>query len=398
MSGSILIVQFSANRDGSAFSGLMLADGLREAGWETHVAFGFDGPMVERFREAGHQVRVVAHKNWLRAGAHHRFVRNVWHEIRASRAYKDLLDEVRPDVVYINTAVSLAAGLATKARRRPCVWHLRELRADQGGELVVPAGLAWLPRLLFRQLATTLVANSRAVAEDVLGRGAAPVIVPNAADERYFAEARHSAEARRALGLPEEGLLLGVPGTLRPMKGHAFFFDAVPRLLEMYPSLTVAVTGGGAPSFVEGLHRQVRDLGIDGAVRFLGSVEDMPGFYRACDVVCIPSKAEPFGRTVIEAMAVGTPLVATAVGGIREIVEDGETGLLVNYGDVRALADALLFLLAAPDRRERLRRQGMEAARARFHERAYKQRLVEVVSAVAGSKVSKLPAHAAVEG
>ena len=62
-------------------------------------------------------------------------------------------------------------------------------------------------------------------------------------------------------------------------------------------------------------------------IHFVGWVEDMPAFYRACDMVCIPSRAEPFGRTAIEAFAVGTPVVATAVGGLQEIVEDERTGL-----------------------------------------------------------------------
>ncbi|MBC7351516.1 MAG: glycosyltransferase family 4 protein, partial [Thermogutta sp.] len=84
---------------------------------------------------------------------------------------------------------------------------------------------------------------------------------------------------------------------------------------------------------------------LNGHVVFLGTVSDMAVFYRACDVVCIPSRSESFGRTAIEAMAVGTPVVATRVGGLGEIINDGETGLLVEYGVIEGFRQQLNCVL-----------------------------------------------------
>src|SRR5690606_9152373 len=98
----------------------------------------------------------------------------------------------------------------------------------------------------------------------------------------------------------------------------------------------------------------VERMKLSAHVRFLGTVDQMPAFYRACDVVCIPSSSEPFGRTVIEAFATGTPVVATAVGGIPEIVAHGETGLLVTYGDKASLAEAIGQVLVDENLRGRL--------------------------------------------
>lgn len=380
----LLLAQYSSNRDGSAQSALLLADGLQAAGWAVHVAFGFPGPMVDVFRDAGHPAEVVPHKSWLRSSRLAYWLgRVVADEWRAARAFEAVLDAVRPEIVYVNTSVSLAAVLAARRGGVPCLWHLRELFADVGGEMRVPRGLRPLVRRAFPYLSTRLVVNSRAVAENMLGHAEGVAVVPNAVGDSFFDIDLTPGEARERLNLPAQGPILGVPGTLRPMKGHPFFFDAVAPLAHADPSLHIAVTGGGTPAYRRQLAEHVARLGLSEQVRFLGSIDTMPAFYRACDAVCIPSVAEPFGRTVIEAFAAGTPVVATAVGGIRETVTHGETGLLVPYGDQRALTDALTVMrdLAA---RRRLARQARAKADAHYRDEIYQQRLVHIVNETAG--------------
>jgi D-inositol-3-phosphate glycosyltransferase len=104
----------------------------------------------------------------------------------------------------------------------------------------------------------------------------------------------------------------------------------------------------------------------------------MPAFYRACDIVCIPSVAESFGRTVIEAFACGTPVVATAVGGIREIVTHEQTGLLVDYGDEKNLAEAVRLMLERDRLRNEVKANARRRAEALYAEGCYQQRLVGI--------------------
>ena len=379
---SLLLVQFSAQRDGSAYSGLLTAEGLRDDGWRVAVAFASEGPMEQAYQAAGFETARAPHKNWLRTADPLRAARNVSHEVRAGRALA--ASREAPALVYLNTGASFAGAIAARRWGVPCVWHLRELLSDAGGELVVPAGARPLVQSAFSRLSTRLVANSAAVADNVLGPrlAARADVIFNAIGSRFFDERRTPAEARAALGLPRSGLLIGVPGTLRPMKGHPFFFDAAAPLLARRPDLHVAVTGTGAPDYEARLRADVAARGLAGRVTFTGSIADMPAFYRACDVSCIPSVSEPFGRTVIESFAAGTPVVATAVGGIRETVRDGQTGLLVRYGDGPALADALRQLLSHPEQRAALARAARADAEARFAESAYKAR---VAAAVAGA-------------
>lgn len=380
MNRRILIVQFSARRDGSAMSALLLADGLREAGWETHVAFASPGPMEAAFEERGHTVSVEPHKNWLRAKSNQGFLRNVLRERQAVPRLRARMERVQPALVYVNTGASVAGVWAARKAGVPVLWHLRELFDDVGGELVAPS---WLRAPLRRAIAAwpdRLVANSQAVARNVLGpRAGRATVVPNAVHDAFFTETRAVEQARSALGLPVEGSIVGVPGTLRPMKGHAFFFRAIAPLLRGRPGVSVAVTGDTAGACGASLLRLVDDLGLGAQVHFLGDVEDMPAFYRASTLVCVPSRAEPFGRTTIESFAVGTPVVASAVGGILEVVEDDVTGRLVSYGDENALAGILRYLLDAPDHRVRLAETARRVAEDRYRASTYTNRLRQLV-------------------
>lgn len=383
------MVQHCANRTGSTISGLLAAEGFRREGWDVDVAFGFEGPMIAEYAALGCGTHVVPHKNWLRGGNVLQSARRMAAELRAATGFQRLIDEVRPDVVYINSLVSLAAGVAARRTRIPCVWHLRELFSDVGGEMQVPAfGGRRLVRRTVNRLSRRRVAISRSVATNVLGTDdpAEVTIVPNAVDSSFFEVEDSPAACREHLGLGADSLIVGVPGTLRPMKGHGFFLDAAARVSRAAPDCVFAITGTGEAAYAAELRARAARLGLDGRVRFLGTIAEMARFYRACDVICVPSLAEPFGRTVIEAFAVGAPIVATSVGGIRETIEDGVTGLLVKPGDVAGLSESLLRLLGDEELRLQLADAGRSAAAERYCERLYHERIngVAVEAAAAG--------------
>lgn len=384
-----LIVQYSGNRSGSGLSGLLLANGLREAGWETHVVFGFQGPLIEEYEKSGHATCVIPHESWLRRSRTHRFVKDVWREWNRSSVFESLFDAMSPDVIYLNTAVSLSGAVAARRSMIPCVWHLREMWSDVGGEMRAPAWAVPLVRWTIHAHADRVVANSEATAQNLLGeRSEEATVIPNAVGASFFDEDRSQREAQSLFGLAPDGPVIGVPATLRPMKGHPFFFDAVAPVLRQRPEVQVAVTGEGPDTFTDQLEEQLRDLGIRDRVELLGWVEDMSAFYRACDLVCLPSRAEPFGRTAIEAFAIGTPVVATAVGGLQHIVADRQTGLLVSYGDEEAFAAAIRQLLDSSDLRQMIVANARRVVRSKYHERVYKNRIRSLVAETIPSNVT----------
>jgi glycosyltransferase involved in cell wall biosynthesis len=183
-------------------------------------------------------------------------------------------------------------------------------------------------------------------------------------------------------------MVIGVPGTLRPVKGHEFLLEAAAALGKRR-EWVIAITGDGEAAFVYRLRSLSRELGLETRVRFLGTISQMPEFYRACDVTCVPSRSESFGRTVIESFAVGTPVVASAVGGIRETVRNEQMGLLVNYGDVSGLARSLTRLLDDGSLREKMGRAGQAEAYEFFSAKTYHERINRIVRQVVSRGVVK---------
>ncbi len=202
------------------------------------------------------------------------------------------------------------------------------------------------------------------------------VVIPPGVDLELFRRIPRE-EARARVGLAEcrDRLLLFV-GRLDPVKGLNILFEALCLLLrdlgsEGQPGVCLAVIGGDSES-LEALRDEATCLdevrerhGLKEMVAFLGSraQETLPYYYSAADICVMPSLYESFGLVALEAMACGTPVVASRVGGLPYLVRDGETGLLVPENDPAALAQALKVLLSQPELRERLGARAVEVAR-----------------------------------
>ncbi len=171
-------------------------------------------------------------------------------------------------------------------------------------------------------------------------------VLPNPAPEVPSLPARE--QLREELGL--EGDVLGFAGRLGPQKSLEIALEA----LAGVPGVTLAIAGDGPDR--KALERRARELGLDGRARFLGSVsrEGVLRLFRAADASLLTSSWENFPHTVVEALAVGTPVISTDVGGVPEVVRDGENGLLVPAGDVAALAAAIERFFADDGLRDRL--------------------------------------------
>jgi D-inositol-3-phosphate glycosyltransferase len=175
------------------------------------------------------------------------------------------------------------------------------------------------------------------------------------------------AEARRRLDLDGRPLLLWV-GRIAPIKGLDTLLDAVARLSGSGQDMRLLVVGGDADEPTNGhetsLRRRIERLGLGDSVRFVGPQPQsvLPLYYAASDVTVLPSYYESFGMVALEAMACGSPVIASRVGGLVTTVRDGVTGFLVPDGDVEALAERIATLVADPELRWRLGREGVRWA------------------------------------
>ena len=360
----------------------MIVSGMIDRSWDVDVYFAFDGPFVKRMRRKRCSVSVIPHSSWLRQPGWFRFMRNLVVENRRSIAFEREFERTRPDLVYVNSLVSYAAARAAKRLGIPLVWHMRELFSDENGEMVCPSlfGRSFVRRLV-ASMATKIAVNSAAVGSNIFGSASQVAYenVPNAIDNTFFRARGDRMAFRRPVNLSSASRLVGLPGTLRQVKGHEYFLRSIPLILEQVPDCFFAITGAIDSQFARELVDRVKKSPFVDRVIFTGNISDMLPFYYGCDVCCVPSLSEPFGRTAIECFATRTPLVASGVGGLKEIVQDGKNGLIVDYGDEKALADSIVSLLNKPKQAERQVEQAFLDAEARYTERAYVERTSAVI-------------------
>lgn len=189
-------------------------------------------------------------------------------------------------------------------------------------------------------------------------------VVPNGVEPPDPEEMRGAREVRQSLGASAQRPLWVCAARLEDVKGHETLLQALQRVRQRGLDFVLALAGEGARR--AGLERMARELGVDSQVRFLGSVEALGPVLWAADLVVLASREEGQPLSILEAMARGRPVVASAVGGLPDLIEDGVSGVLVPVGDVDALSRALALLHERPDAARRLGDEAAERAQARF--------------------------------
>lgn len=261
------------------------------------------------------------------------------------------------DVVHTHVNSSHVVGLLTAALLRiPSVATLHGLRSG---------AITWKERLrmqIIRRRAAAVIAVGRTVAvnhaADLAPRAA--VIIPNPAPRPATVPRRSAAAVRDDLGVPVDAVLAIAVGRLVEEKNHQLLLDAMAVVHAEEPRARLIVAGPGR--LRRELTEHARALGLEDVVRFLGPRDDVPDLLEASDLFVSSSASEGMPLSLLEAMAVGLPVVATDVGDCREVV--GEAGALVAPGDPGALAEAILTLVTDDDLRVRCGR----AAQARVEE------------------------------
>jgi glycosyltransferase involved in cell wall biosynthesis len=213
-------------------------------------------------------------------------------------------------------------------------------------------------------------------------------IVPPAVDiEPLLGVGPPNAAARVRRGFPPDAFVIGYVGRFAPIKDLATLLRAFGVVAERLPQARLMLVGGGETRGE--LERLTTTLGMDGRVVFSGWLNTLADVYEVCDVVALSSLNEGTPLTVIEAMAAGRPVVATAVGGVPDLVEDGVTGLLVPAGDGVALARALLELGEDECARAKMRLAGRERAERQFHPDRATSEVMRVYSEALAAKRRK---------
>jgi glycosyltransferase involved in cell wall biosynthesis len=223
----------------------------------------------------------------------------------------------------------------------------------------------WLRRI--QNLSGVVLANATPIRDALISEdGFAPGklrVIHNGVDTQKFQRAQRD----RARFFPDVGneILVVLVGNMHSdVKGHPWLIAAAPTVVREFPEVRFVFAGDGEsrPTFAA----QVAQLGLEGKFKFLGRRSDIPEILASCDLAVLPSRAEGLPNAVLEYMAAGLPTIASRVGGMAELVQDGVTGLLVPAEDADALAGALLQFLRDPERARQIANNGQRFAVENF--------------------------------
>ena len=364
---NILFIHGVSDLYGASRSLLRLVTRLVQDGHEVTVVLAEDGPLVPRIKAAGAKVCLqaglpVIHRHLLRSPRG--WVRLVTSWPRAVRGITALARDVRADLIHTNQA--MIPGVGARVARRIGIPHIQHVR-----EFFSEALLLWpIYRRFLCHGSSRIICVSRAVAAQFHPDDSRIVVLHNGFPRAEFEGI--SLEAVNAFR--EEHCLKGHPcagviGRIKMgRKGQDVFLRAAAKIVQNIPHTRFVLIGSPFPGN-ESHERRLRDmvstLGLNEHVIWTGEMEDPRIAMAALDVVVQPAvMPEPFGGTVIEAMALAKPVVATATGGTPEQIEDGITGLLVPPGDTDLLEEAIEKLIV----QEPLRLRMGNAGRRRFFE------------------------------
>ncbi len=311
---------------------ISVAEGLDQGRYQSLVCLLREGWLAGQLRKKGIETLVVPQRrsfdlDWL---------------IRLGR----LIRSRNVDLIHAHEfAMNVYGSMLSAVTRVPIV-------ATIHGKNYYPE--KWRRRLLYRLVAyqAKMVAVSNDLKQFIVSGLGIPErsirVLHNGIDPAPFqSDSRQREKTRRDLGVSETQTIVGTVGNLYPVKGQTYLLQAAARVLKHLPKTVFIIAGQGR--LLSDLQNEAKGLGIDQHVQFLGFREDIPALLQAMDVFVLPSLSEGLSLSILEAMAAGKPVVATDVGGNREVIQEGQTGFLVPAMDANALADKLLALLGNPD-------------------------------------------------
>jgi len=296
-------------------------------------------------------------------------MRGAW-DIAAALGLRRAMRAQRVDVVHTHSSVdSWVGGLAARSLGLPLV-------RSRHVSIPIPRR-----RALVYRLADRIVTSGDTVAGVVAAAGVPReriVAIGPGVDTRRFHPGISGTAVRAELGLT--GPVVGLVANIRGSKGHRYFLEAARDVLRVRPDARFLIVGDGIG--FDDVRRRVKDLALDDGVIMTGFRRDVPEVMAALDVLVLPSiRSEAMSQVVPQALAIGTPVVGTTVGGTPELVRDGHNGRLVPPADAAALARAIVELLDDPARARAMAQRGQAEVLAQHSLEAAMARTVDVYAA-----------------
>lgn len=271
--------------------------------------------------------------------------------IKGLRHIRAILKAGRFDVLNTHSRRdTMLAGLAGRLAGTPLVVRTRHL-ANKPGSL-----------LSYTTIPHRVTTVSDYVRNGLIARGVNPNHVATVYSPIQLPDLIESSTLRQELSLAENDVVVACVAVMRAQKGHKSLIDAIEPLIKQRPNLHLVLIGSGSPTFEE-VQAHIKSRQLTQHVHMLGRRSDVPNLLAGSDLFALATEQEASGTVFVEAAAAGLPVVATDVGGVSEMLQDGVSGILVPLGDSSALTDALRRLIDDKDFRIQMGQAGLQAVR-----------------------------------
>lgn len=385
----VLLVHHDADLYGADQSLLRTVRAMKSSPFTPIVALPHQGPLVALLQAEGAEVHIgpvgKLTRQLMRPAAALSLLASMWRSVQ----FMGQVVAGRPiQLVYTNSVAALGGALWAALHRKPRLWHVREIVvAPKLAAIGFPTLLQWL--------GGWCVCNSNATRQWIVGARPALAARSSVIWNGLETSPPPSTGARNAfrakMGLRDDDVVATLVGRINRWKGQGVLIEAA-RLLKAqgHVSLKFLIVGDvadGQNHFRQDMLAQIAAAGLQDSVLWHPFTPDVTSVWAASDIAVAPSiDPEPFGRVAIEAMAQQLPVVATAHGGLAEIVVDGVTGLLVEPGSAPALATAIARFADAPRLRQTMGQAGLQRQQQHFSQIEHDQKLMELLTTLAAQR------------
>lgn len=360
----LIVMPLAEQRGGAELALTQLARHSSEIKW--HIVFLEKGPLVTDCQSSTTETHLVP------AGR----LRNLFQYVRTVRSIASIARRVQADAVFgWMSKGHIYGGVAALLAGIPALWFQHGL----------PADIHWIDRLASLIPTETVVTCSQAGAhaQSQLWPHQNTMVAHPGTDVEWFSPNTlpDPTTQRTRLGLPTDVPIIAIVGRLQRWKGIHVFVDGMDRVVQTYPEARGVIVGPEhdlEPNYLAELNEQIQALGLTERIDLVGFQSNVREWMHAADILVHASDREPFGLVVIEALAMGKPVIATDTAGPTEIITHDETGLLTPYGDAGALANEILGLLDDPMRADRIAAAGRRRAQD-FSVERYVNRIADIL-------------------
>lgn len=349
---NILYLSPEASLTGAPLSLLSLGERLDRQRFNPLFLFLKEGPLLKKVREKSIPVEVLRRP----------YIFNLF----------QFLKKRNINLLHINTVVPLFAGFAGKMLKLPLVWHIREdLHQGLWNKFLVKT---------VESLSNKIIVNSDYTGR-VFRKRKKVITIYNGLDLNEFNPALKGEEIRKEFNINLDALIVGTIGNFTPVKGYQYFLEAAKEIIRELPRVKFLILGTIHPlykRYYEKMKEWVKKLEIGESLIFVEEREDVPKVIASFDLFLFSSVQETLGRVIIESMACGKPVVATKVGGIPEVVEEGISGYLVPPRNPHSSARAALKLLLNREKASQMGKEGRRRVEKLFDINKTIEKIVKV--------------------